>query len=263
LSPIFRQGKCAPLCAVALLVALALAVAGCGGASSGSSTQVLRTSAPDYGTLIEQPVPSSIQRMPLLNQHGEKLDLASLKGKTVVLVPFLTLCADICPFTTGILLQTEKALEAAHATSKVEIVELTVDPHRDTTSRLEAYAKLTHAGWQLVRATPVDLSKMGKFFGFSFGKIPEDNPPSIDWLTGKPLTYDVEHSDNYFVIDGAGNERVVEDAAPDYTGKLNPKLQKFLSAEGRQHQKHPPQPDWTQADLLQAIEHVTGEKLMA
>jgi protein SCO1/2 len=247
--------------ATALLTVLVLAVVGCGGSSSAGGTQAIRTSAPDYGTLIDQKVPASIQRMPFVNQRGEKLDLASLRGKTVMLVPFLTLCADICPFTTGILLQMEKALKADHAASKVAIVELTVDPHRDTTARLAAYAKLTHAGWQLVRAGPADLSKIAKFFGFSYGKVPEDNPPSIDWWTGKPLTYDVEHSDNYFVIDPAGNERVVEDAAPDYTGKLNPKLQKFLSAEGREHQKHPPQPDWTTTDALEALGHVMHQEL--
>jgi protein SCO1/2 len=249
------------LSAAGLLAVLAIAVVGCGGSSSGAGTQVTRTSAPDYGTLIDQPVPTSIQRMPLINQDKEKLDLASLKGKTVMLVPFLTLCADICPFTTGILLQVERALKADHASSKVAIVELTVDPHRDSAARMKAYAKLTHAGWELVRATPADLSKMGKFFGFSFGKVPEDNPPSIDWWTGKPLTYDVEHSDNYFVIDPAGNERVVEEAAPDYQGKLNPKLQRFLSAEGREHQKHPPRPDWTTTDALEAIGHVMHREL--
>ncbi len=139
-----------------------------------------------------------------------------------MLVPFLTLCADICPFTTGILLQVEKALEADHATSKVEIVELSVDPHRDTTARLAAYAKLTHAGWQLVRMNPADLAKFQKFFEFTYVKVPEDNPPSIDWMTGKPLTYDIQHSDDYFVIDPEGHERIVEDAAPDYTGQAEP-----------------------------------------
>lgn len=249
--------------AASLLAVLALALAGCGGSSSGGTTQPLDTSAPAYGTLVDQPVPASIQRMPLTNQDGEKLDLASLKGKTVMLVPFLTLCADICPFTTGILMQVETALKADHAISKVAVVELTVDPHRDSPARLAAYAKLTHAGWELVRASPADLSKMGKFFGFSYTKVPEDNPPSIDWWTGKPLTYDVDHSDNYFVIDPAGDERVVQEAAPDYRGKLNPRLQKFLSAEGREHQKHPPQPDWTTGDALAALGHVMHRELPA
>jgi protein SCO1 len=243
------------------LLGAVVAVAGCGGSSSGSDPAATRTSAPNYGTLIDQPVPAALEDLPMTNQHGEKLSLGAFKGKTVVLVPFLTLCADICPFTTGILLQVEKALEADHATSKVEIVELSVDPHRDTTARLAAYAKLTHAGWQLARTDPADLAKLQEFFEFTYIKVAEDNPPSIDWMTGKPLTYDIQHSDNYFVIDPKGVERVVQDAAPDYKGKLNPKLQKFLSAEGREHQKQPPQPDWTKANVLEALEQVSGEKL--
>jgi protein SCO1 len=245
--------------AAALLVVIVLAVAGCGGSSGGGSTAT-RTSAPNYGTLIDQKVPASIEKLPLTNQKGEAFDLASLRGKTVMLVPFLTLCADICPFTTGILLQTEEALKKDGAAGKVAIVELSVDPHRDTVHRLAAYGKLTGAGWELARTNPHDLSKMAKFFGFSYGKTPEDSPPSIDWLTGKPLTYDIEHSDNYFVIDPKGNERVVEEAAPDFHGKLNPKLQKFLSAEGLEHQKHAPRPDWTTGDALKALGHAAGEE---
>lgn len=53
----------------------------------------------------------------------------------------------------------------------------------------------------------------------------------------------------------------MEDAAPDHKGKLNPKLQKFLSPLGRKHQKHPPQPDWTTADALAALGHVMHQEL--
>lgn len=245
------------LSATLLVTILVLAVAGCGGSSSSAGdTQATQTSAPAYGTLVDQKVPAALERIPLTNQRGERVDLGSWSGKTVMLVPFLTLCADICPFTTGILLQVERTLRADHLASKVEIVELTVDPHRDTPARLAAYQKLTHAGWQLVTESPADLKALSKWFGFSYEKIPEGNPPSIDWWTGKPLTYDVDHSDNYFVIDPSGHERVVQDAAPDFQGHLNPKLQKFLSPLGRAHQKHPPQPDWTRAEALEALGHV-------
>jgi protein SCO1 len=259
LSGVSRHGTRA-LVLAALLTVLALLVVGCGGSSGGTSLPA-RESDGNYGTPIDQPVPAALEKLPMTNQRGETVTLDSFKGKTVMLVPFLTLCADICPFTTGILLQVEKALVADHASSKVEIVELSVDPHRDTTKRLAAYAKLTHAGWQLTRMNPADLSRFQKFFKFTYIKVPEDSPPTIDWMTGKPLTYDIQHSDDYFVIDPKGDERIVEDAAPDYTGKLNPKLQKFLSAEGREHQKHPPQPDWTTANALEALAHVTHQEL--
>lgn len=244
-----------------VLGVLCIALAGCGGSSSGESSLASSTSAPAYGTLVDQKVPAALERIALTNQRDEKVDLASWSGKTVMLVPFLTLCADICPFTTGILLRVEQALRADHAASKVKIVELTVDPHRDTPARLAAYAKLTHAGWELVTESPAHLKALSKWFGFTYVKVPEDNPPSIDWWTGKPLTYDVDHSDNYFVIDPSGRERVVQDAAPDYHGRLNPKLQRFLSPLGRAHQRHPPQPDWTTADTLAALAQVLHREL--
>jgi protein SCO1 len=171
----------------------------------------------------------------------------------VLLVPFLTLCQDICPLTTGNLLQTEQSLVSDHAASEVQIVELTVDPQRDTPDQLAAYAKLTHSDWQLVTAPPAETARLARFFGFSYQKVPEDNRNARDWWTGKPLTYDVDHSDNYFVIDPAGIERVVQDAAPNFHGQLNPTLYRFLSPLGRQHLKQPPQPDWTPTDALQAL----------
>ena len=37
-----------------------------------------------------------------------------------MVVPFLTLCTDICPLTTGNLLQVEQSLRAAHVAGKVQ-----------------------------------------------------------------------------------------------------------------------------------------------
>ncbi len=220
---------------------------------SHSSSSASSSSAASYGTVINQPVPSSLRRLPLTNQHGQKVDLASWPGKTVVLVPFLTLCSDICPLTTGNLVQVAQSLRNDHAASHVQIVELTVDPRRDTPARLAAYAKLTGVHYQLVTESLRELAALAKFFGFTYEKVPEDKPPSTDWWTGKPLTYDINHSDNYFVIDPAGTERVVQSAAPDFHGHLNPRIHHFLSGLGRYHLQRPAQPDWTPKDLLVAL----------
>ncbi len=206
-----------------------------------------------YGTVIDQQVPNRLLRLPLTNQHDQRVDLASWPGKIVVLVPFLTLCSDICPLTTGNLVQVEQSLRADHAASKVQIVEISVDPKRDIPARLAAYAKLTGVRYQLVTEPPSELAELAKFFGFTYEKVPEDKPPSIDWWTGKPLTYDINHSDNYFVIDPAGAERVVQSAAPDFRGHLNPRIYHFLSGLGLYHLKRPTQPDWTPNDLLGAL----------
>jgi len=209
--------------------------------------------SPSAGVQINRPVPTSIQDIPLTNQLDQPVSLSTWSGKTVVLVPFLTLCSDICPLTTGILYQVQRALNKDHASSQVEIVELTVDPGRDDPARLAAYANLTGATWQLVTETPTDLATLAKFFGFSYQKVPEDNPPDIDWLTGKPLTYDIDHSDGFVIIDSKGVERFVNGAAPDFKGRLNPKLEKFLSPLGHQHQEHPPKPSYTASTVLGAL----------
>jgi protein SCO1 len=213
-----------------------------------------------YGTAIHARVPENLLRLALTDQFGRKVSLASWPGKTVLLVPFLSLCGDVCPLTTGNLLQIERSLRADHAASQVQIVELSVDPRRDIPARLAAYAKLTHASWELVTARPTELAALAKFFHFTYEKVREDQPPSIDWWTGKPLTYDVQHSDDYFVIDPSGVERVLNNATPDFHGHLNPKLYRFLSAEGRQNLRNPQEPSWTPANVMAALRLVQATR---
>ena len=246
-------------------VALTLLLASCGSTSRSQSSDASAGSSGSAGpgTTITLPVPASLRRLQLVNQFGHRTTLSSYQGRTVLLVPFLSLCQDICPMTTGNLLQVQQSLSADHVASKVQIVELSVDPGRDTPKRLAAYAKLTHASWELVTETPSELRALAKFFGFTYQKVPEDKPASIDWLTGRPLTYDVDHSDNYFVIDPSGVERVAQDAAPDFHGSLNPRLYKFLDQLGRQHLAQPPQPDWTPSDALRALSVSVGHALPA
>ncbi|MBV9800361.1 MAG: SCO family protein [Solirubrobacterales bacterium] len=259
------KGRGKPSAWLAAGVTAAL-LAACGSSTSSTSTAASTPAAGGsggFGTTVNIPVPASLRRMPLTNQYGKTVDLESWSGKTVLLVPFLTLCQDICPMTTGNLVAAEQSLRADHQASKVQIVELSVDPARDTPARLAAYAKLTGADWQLVTESPAALRVLQKHFGFYYQKVPEDDPDARDWWTGKPLTYDVDHTDNYFVIDAAGVERVLQDAAPDFHGSLNPKLYRFLDALGRQHLKNAPQPDWTPADVLRALAVSVGTPLAA
>jgi protein SCO1/2 len=161
-------------------------------------------------------------------------------------------------------------LNADNEASNVEIVELSVDPVRDTPQRLFEYAKLTHIltdtrytheKWELVTEPASELRALAKFFGFTYQRVPEEKPAGIDWLTGERLTYDVDHSDNYFVIDPSGVERVAQAAAPDFRGVLNPKLYSFLSELGRAHLAHPSQPAWSPADVLNALSASVGRPL--
>ena len=243
------------MCLVAAVVALVLTWC-----SSSAAASPGRPPA-NSGTVESRAVPAAIAQLPLTNQEGQTFTLGSFAGKTVMVVPFLTLCSDICPMTTGNLLQVERALRHDGAASKVQIVEVSVDPGRDTPSRLAAYAHVASVDWELATETPAELAQLAQYFGFYYQVVPEDKPPDIDWLTGKPLTYDVTHSDGYALISPAGRERFVNNAAPDFHGKLPAKLRHFLSDQGVQHLKHPPQPDWTPRDALTALAWMVGKPL--
>jgi len=196
-----------------------------------------------------------------MDQQGRTVTLSSFRGKVVMLVPFLTLCSDICPMTSGNLLQVERPLQASHLADKVQIIELSVDPGRDDSARLAAYAQLTNATWELVTESPATLSQIDHFFGFWYQIVPQDTPPAVDWLTGMPLTYDVNHSDGYVLISPNGKERYSTGAGPDFTGQLNPKLHRFLNSEGLDHLAHPPKPGWTPTDALAALGWLLGQSI--
>ena len=139
--------------------------------------------------------------------------MASFRGKTVLVVPFLTLCTDICPLDTGNLLQVEHSLVADGSASKVQLVELSVDPGRDTPARLAAYAQLTGAVGAADR-DPGPGRAVEHFFGWVVQRVPEGSPPAIDWWTGKPLTYDINHSDGFVVIDTDRRRAVLDRRRP-------------------------------------------------
>ncbi len=82
-------------------------------------------------------------RTVLIDSGGKPFDLASLKGK-VVLVSFVyTTCNGVCPATTSSLGRIQKALEQAKLWgTSVEFVSITLDPKRDTPAILNRYAQL-------------------------------------------------------------------------------------------------------------------------
>ena len=202
-----------------------------------------------------------MRHLTFVDQHGRQVSLGSWPGRTLLVVPFLSLCTDICPMTTGNLYRVEQALRADGQGGKVEIVEVSVDPGRDSPARLAAYATLTGAGWPLLTESPSTLAHVAKFFGWYYQVTAEQTPPSIDWWTHRPLTYDIDHSDGYDVISPSGVLRFSTNAAPNFRGTLNPALHRFLSPQGLQHLAHPAQPSYTPDDILGALGWVVGQNL--
>jgi protein SCO1 len=214
---------------------------------------------PNQGLVLDRPTP---QNVPLVDQRGRPVSLAALRGKVVVLAPFLSLCQDECPLVTGAFISLQRDLRAAGLAHRVTFVEATVDPGRDTVARLAAYQREFGAGWDLWTGTPANVAAFWKPFGVEYQIVPEDQPPHLDWLTGRPLTYDVNHTDGYILIGTDGHEHFIDATAPNLSG-LNHKLTSLLNDGGLHDLQHPRQPNWTIADALASISWMLGSNVPA
>ncbi len=233
---------------LAALAAVALAATAC--SSAGAAPGPPPASS---GSVEARSLPATVAQAPLTDQTGRTFDLADLRGKTVVVVPFLTLCQEMCPFDTGNLIDVEHSLRAAGDASKVVLLEVSVDPGRDSAARLAAYTHLTGASWTLATEPASELPALAHFFGWYVQQVPEGSPAAIDWWTHRPLTYDVNHSDGYTVIDPRGVVRFATGASPDSSGGVPSGLSNFLDAQGRSYLQHPPQPGWTPTAMLSVL----------
>jgi protein SCO1/2 len=96
-----------------------------------------------------------------------------------------------------------------------------------------------------------------------YQRVPEGGPPATDWMTGKPLTYDVNHADLVFFIDPTGHERFVIDGAGHAAPRtiLAPRLNQFLDDAGRANLSHPGADTWTTPQALQVISWLTQRRI--
>ncbi len=215
---------------------------------------------PGQGLILDRPTPQNVS---LVNQQGRGVSLAGLRGKVVVLAPFLSLCQDECPLITGAFISLQRDLQAAGLARRVVFVEATVDPGRDTVARLAAYEKEFGADWELWTGTPANVAAFWKPFGVEYQIVPEEQPPKTDWYTGQPLTYDVDHTDGYILVSPAGRERFVDASAPNEKGVLDAKLRGLLNAGGLHNLQNPQAPSWTKADALGALSWLLGTSVPA
>ncbi len=214
------------------------------------------------GIVENRPVPASVAGIPLIDAQGRRVSLDYFAGKIVVLTPFMTSCQETCPLTTGAFVDMERDIDAAGLGAKIVFVEASVDPRRDTTARLTAYAHVTGVRWPLLTGTATNLAALWKYFGVYYQVVPEDNPPGTDWQTGQPYTYDVNHSDGFVLIDAQQHQRFVTGAAPDIQGhRLEANLEGMLDAQGFKDLSAPAKDAWTIPEALQALGWLAGKQI--
>ncbi len=198
--------------------------------------------------------------IPLVDEHGRRTSLGAFRGRVLVFAPSMTLCKEVCPMTTGVLMDLVSRLKSEGLASRVAIAEVSVDPWRDSPARLRAYKRLTGADFTMLTGSVANVTRLWKRLGVYFKRVPQGSPPAIDWLTHRPETFDVAHSDGLFVLDQAGAERIVVGGMPQVKGRLSSTLRGLLDAEGRQNLSHPQLP-WTAAQVLDDVDWLLGREV--
>ena len=220
----------------------------------------------NVGTRLDAPVSRRIMTMPLRDSRGTVHRLADFKGRVLVISDGMTLCQEACPVDTAGLTQTARRVDRAGLGRRVEFLTITVDPRRDTPARLAAYRKLftpVPRNWMTLTGSAREISRLWKYFGVFTQRVPEPRPPVTDWWTGKPLTYDVDHSDEVFFLSGNGHERFVLEGTPaiNHRTAVPAEIYRFMDAKGHANVKHPLGSAWTVEQALQVVGWLVGKRL--
>jgi cytochrome oxidase Cu insertion factor (SCO1/SenC/PrrC family)/thiol-disulfide isomerase/thioredoxin len=212
------------------------------------------------GTALARP--RLLPAMRLVDARGRLVEPRSWRGHWVILVPSMTLCHEVCPMTTAVLNEVQARVQSAGLSGRVIVATATVDPWRDTPARLRAYARLTGASFQMLTGSPAEIRRLWRFLGVSYHRVPQGRPPDVDWLTHRPESFDVQHTDALFLIDPAGQERIADDGMPQVGGRLPTALQTLLNDPGRQNLAHP-QFAWSATDVIDDLDYLMGRSIPA
>ncbi|MGH3500228.1 MAG: SCO family protein [Nocardioidaceae bacterium] len=255
-----------PLSGLAVATLAAALLAGCGSGSSSADSSAPTAPGPSVGTKLDKPVSSSVLSIPMVDAHGHRHTLGDFAGKVVVISDSMTLCQETCPIDTSTVVQTARDVEKAGLGDDVEFLTITVDPHRDTPKRLRAYRRLfgaAPADWMTLTGTTAHIHQLWKHLGVYWKRVPGDSPAPKDWMTGAPLTYDVEHSDEVFFFGGHQHERFLLEGPPHIssTSAIPKTLYTFMTDEGHHNTVHPKPTAWTAGQALHVISWLSGHQI--
>lgn len=244
-----------------VLLSIALLGACAPGAASPSAAP-----GASVGQQLSAPLPTSVLDAPLVSSAGRRLTLGSLKGKVLVISDMMTLCQESCPLDTANLVAAARAVQHAGYGRQVAFLSISIDPSRDTPARLAAYRQLyaqAPSDWMMLTGEPGTLAALWRDLGVYVEQTPDQPPAPKDWLTGRPLTYDLTHSDEVFFLDTHARERFLLEGTPHVAAgaPLPATLRDFLDRQGSQNLDHPDPRAWTLPQELQVLSWLIGHRI--
>jgi len=140
--------------------------------------------------------PQSLEKVDLIDHHGQIVNLARFKGKWSFLFIGFTHCDHICApaLAQMALLKKDILKQAVYQTAPPAFVFVSVDPKRDTPAHLANYLLNFDAdfiGMTGQEAAVLDFEQRLK----AFHRVREDKR--------KPQGYDIDHSGEIYLIDPA------------------------------------------------------------
>jgi len=180
-----KRRRAAPVVhvAAAVLVAFALALAGCG--REGPSFRASDVTGSSFG-----------RELALTDHNGKARTLADFRGKLVVLFFGYTQCPDVCPTTLATLAEAKKHLGPDG--DKVQVLFVTIDPERDKPELLLPYVTAFDPSFLGLYGDAEATARTAKEFKIIYQKQPGPTPQ----------TYTMDHSAGTFVFDTDGRLRL-------------------------------------------------------
>ena len=213
------------------------------------------------GTILNVPIPADLLAIPLINAEGKTFTLASLKGKTVVMTDFLTLCNETCPMTSINMREIGDAVTKAKLNGSLQSLELTIDPKRDTPKRLKSYQSLfSDPSWTVATGSVKGIKTLWAWFGVYTQVVP-GKTGVMDWMNGKQIAYDVNHDDVIVIIGPDLHWRWLDLGTPAVTNTkvkniIPAKIYNYLSPTGKSIFVKPEQPFWSTSAVYGALNEI-------
>ena len=125
-----------------------------------------------------------------LESASGPVSLKDYRGKLVLVYFGYTFCPDICPTSLASTAEGLKQLKPEEA-ARVAMVFISVDPERDTPTRLKEYAEFFHPSLVGVTGTPENLAEIAKRYGVFYAR------QKVETAGGG---YVVDHSADTYVV---------------------------------------------------------------
>lgn len=91
----------------------------------------------EVATVLDEPRP--LPAVALTDDHGEPFALSDLAGRHTLVFFGFTNCPDVCPITMGVIAEAIRQLRTEAPDLVPEVLFISVDPARDSLSRIDTY----------------------------------------------------------------------------------------------------------------------------